>query len=278
MTAPLAPVLAHLRNEPSRTWSLIITVYGDAIAQRGGSVWLGTLLMFFQALDIGDGVVRTAMSRLAADKWLERKRVGRNSFYRLRSKGLAPFEAAARRIYSAVPEPWPGYFELLLPSDNDRQAMQDFGCGMIAPGVWIAPRPVVVEGLRLRAEGDSLTLRALATRAWPLTALGESYARFVVIFTPLRDFLTGGGALLPIEAMTVRILLIHEYRRIVLRDPLLPRVVLPEDWPGDAARGVCADIYRAVLVASEAWLDEHAIDETNAALPKDPTIFNRFSA
>ena len=76
---PLTEILRHLRAEPSRTWSVIITVFGDAIVPRGGSVWLGTLVRFFAALDIGDGVVRTAVSRLAADGWLERSRVGRNS-------------------------------------------------------------------------------------------------------------------------------------------------------------------------------------------------------
>ena len=62
----LAPILAHLNAGPSRTWSVIITLFGDAIVPRGGAIWLGTLLAIFRALDIGDGVVRTAMSRLTA--------------------------------------------------------------------------------------------------------------------------------------------------------------------------------------------------------------------
>src|SRR5260221_12339463 len=94
--AALGQVLDHLRREPSRTWSIIITVYGDAIVPRGGCVWLGTLLAFFKALGIADGVLRTAMSRLASDGWLERRRVGRNSFYRLAEKGRETFREAAR--------------------------------------------------------------------------------------------------------------------------------------------------------------------------------------
>ena len=83
MPQPLARIIEQLKREPSRTGSIVITVFGDAIVPRGGSVWLGTLLEFFEALDIDSGVVRTAMSRLAADGWLERNKVGRNSFYRL---------------------------------------------------------------------------------------------------------------------------------------------------------------------------------------------------
>ena len=72
MPHPLARIIGQLKREPSRTGSLVVTVFGDAIVPRGGSVWLGTLLAFFETLDIGSGVVRTAMSRLAADGWLER--------------------------------------------------------------------------------------------------------------------------------------------------------------------------------------------------------------
>src|SRR5271156_2866964 len=87
MPHPLARIVDQLKREPSRTGSIVITLFGDAIVPRGGSVWLGTLLAFFETLDIDSGVVRTAMSRLAADGWLERNKVGRNSFYRLGGEG-----------------------------------------------------------------------------------------------------------------------------------------------------------------------------------------------
>src|SRR5262245_8950300 len=109
--AALHRILSHLRGEPSRTWSIIITVYGDAIVPRGGSVWLGTLLSFFTALDIDGGVVRTAMSRLTSDGWLERHRVGRNSFYRLADKGRETFKQAARQIYNPHAPQWREHFE-----------------------------------------------------------------------------------------------------------------------------------------------------------------------
>ena len=96
MPHPLARILTQLKREPSRTGSIIITVFGDAIVPRGGSVWLGTLLGFFETLDIDSGVVRTAMSRLAADGWLERSKVGRNSFYRLAKKGRHTLTAVVR--------------------------------------------------------------------------------------------------------------------------------------------------------------------------------------
>src|SRR5258705_6060728 len=99
MPPPLARIVQQLKREPSRTGSIVITVFGDAIVPRGGSVWLGTLLEFFNALDIDGGVVRTAMSRLASDGWLERNKVGRNSFYRLGPKGPETLENTTKHIY-----------------------------------------------------------------------------------------------------------------------------------------------------------------------------------
>lgn len=283
MTAPVAsralsPILAQLRGEPSRTWSLIITMFGDAIAPRGGVVWLGTLLTFFRALDIGDGVVRTAMSRLAADGWLERSRVGRHSFYRLADKGRDAFREASARIYAPRPPAWAGYFDLaMLSSSADREAaraaLEAAGFGAAAPGVWIAPggaAPREVEGvLRLQAHGDARTHRALAARGWPLEATGAAYMRFLVAFGPLRAALEADAAFTDLEAFAARILMIHNYRRIVLRDPGLPAELLPADWPGAAARRLCATVYARVATASERWLDETAKGEDGAPLPAD---------
>src|ERR1700727_2506016 len=66
MAHPLARIIDQLKREPSRTGSIVITVFGDAIVPRGGSVWLGTLLEFFTTLDIDGSAVRTAMSRLCS--------------------------------------------------------------------------------------------------------------------------------------------------------------------------------------------------------------------
>ena len=167
MPQPLARIVEQLKREPSRTGSIVITVFGDAIVPRGGSVWLGTLLEFFRGLDIDSGVVRTAMSRLAADGWLERNKVGRNSFYRLDKKGRQTFDTATRHIYDPPPSDWTGRFELLLigngeDRDASRDALKNAGFGSPLPGVWVAPSgvPVPEEAagairLEVSAEDDS---------------------------------------------------------------------------------------------------------------------------
>jgi len=195
--APLGEILRHLRAEPSRTWSVIITVFGDAIVPRGGSVWLGTLVRFFAALGSNDGVVRTAMSRLAADGWLERSRVGRNSFYHLTEKGRVTFRQATAHIYGAHARHWNGRFEMLLigntrERESARPQLLTAGFGAVAPGVWVAPAGAPVprlacEVLHLDAGCDLATARTLAKACWPLERTAAAYARFLTLFTPFEE-------------------------------------------------------------------------------------------
>src|SRR3981189_3625198 len=112
MAQPLARIIEQLKREPSRTGSIVITVFGEAIGPGGGSVGLGTLLEFFEQLDIDASVVRTAMSRLTADGWFERNKVGRNSFYRLVQSGRQTFDIATKHIYGPPASDWAGGVEL----------------------------------------------------------------------------------------------------------------------------------------------------------------------
>src|SRR5258706_15757435 len=97
MAHPLARIIEQLKREPSRTGSIVITVFGDVIVPRGGSVWLGTLLEFFKALDIDSGVVRTAMSRLAADPRRQRKKGGPHNFFSAWKRGRRKLTCACKK-------------------------------------------------------------------------------------------------------------------------------------------------------------------------------------
>ena len=287
MPPPLARIIQQLKREPSRTGSIVITVFGDAIVPRGGSVWLGTLLAFFEMLDIEGGVVRTAMSRLATDGWLERSRVGRNSFYRLARKGRQTFDAATRHIYDPPPPDWTGRFELLLigageDRDASREALKNAGFGSPLPGVWVAPSGVPVPeeasgAIRLEVSAEDDSGRRLLRESWPLERTADAYLKFMNTFEPLRGWIARQDAIADADSFTARILLIHHYRRVVLRDPLLPTALLPQNWPGRAARELCGDIYRGLLPASEQWLDRNGTNESGPLPQAHPELARRFA-
>src|SRR5258705_2010764 len=249
MAHPLARIIEQQKREPSRTGSIVITVFGDAIVPRGGSVWLGTLLEFFKALDIESGVVRTAMSRLAADGGLERNKVGRKGFEPLEKGGRQTFDGATKHIYDPPPSGWTGRFELLLignsvDRDASREALKNAGFGSPLPGVWVAPSGVPIPeeaatAIRLEVSAEDDSGRRLLSESWPLQRTADAYLKFMKTFEPLRSWISRRERLSDIDAFTARILMIHYYRRGGLRDPLLPTALLPPGWPGHAGRRGC---------------------------------------
>ncbi len=123
------------------------------------------------------------------------------------------------------------------------------------------------------ADGDAARL---AAQAWPLAALADSYRHFIAAFAPLEAWLAGGHALPGLQALVARVLLVHEYRRVVLRHPPLPAALVPADWPGEAARALCGRLYAALLPASEQWLDAHGARAEGALPAAGAALARRF--
>ena len=150
-----------------------------------------------ETLAIDASVVRTAMSRLTADGWFERSKIGRNSFYRLVQKGRLTFDIATRHIYDPPPSDWTGRFELLLignaeDRDASREALKNAGFGSPVPGVWVAPSgaPIPEEAsraIRLEVSAEDDSGRRLLAESWPLERTADAYLKFMKTFEPLRS-------------------------------------------------------------------------------------------
>jgi phenylacetic acid degradation operon negative regulatory protein len=281
------------RERPIRAWSWIVTIYGDVVVPRGGELALSSLLAICAALGIEGGVVRTALTRLVADGLIERRRVGRNSFHRLAPRMADEFARATERIYFATPQRWSGTWRLaILPvgggEDGQGEALHQAGYGQLAPGVLLAPlgaggrlysgrEPLPGPAILLDATGAAADGPALATRAWNLARLAEDYRAFLATFAPLEAAFVAGSAVGDLEALALRIRLVHAYRRIALKDPLLPGELLPPGWPGNEARRICALIYRRVREPSERWLDRHGASAQGPLPPPDQSLQRRFA-
>lgn len=264
-------LLASLHSTPPlRVWSLIVTFYGDAIVPRGGELWLGTITELMAALRIDERAVRAAMSRLAKDDWVERHKIGRRSFYALSPAGRSEFAAASERIYNAsTNRKVDGWRIALLENGEGRQGQRErllkAGFGLLAPNVLIAAgQPAIgsdgeMEGLVvLAARFEQGNEEDLVARAFDLMPLSIRYRSFVQRYSPLLRAVEDRGVPTGIEAMAARVLVIHDYRRIVLRDPRLPARLLPKDWPGHDALRLCAALYRRLVSPSDAWLKRAA--------------------
>jgi len=252
-----------------RVWSLVITMFGDAVVPRGGQVPLGVLQDVMGRLRIEPGALRTAMSRLASDHWVIREREGRNSHYRLAEEGRHAFDLATRRIYSEGPPAWNGAWTVAIaPPNGDTDILADAtGLGFVRINGGVYLRPETEGAIRLDdalsgaliVHGESAEHPEAFHALWPSRDIADAYRTLIATVRPLQEALQAGSRLSGSDAMAARILLIHNWRRIVLRDPGLPRDLLPADWPGEAARSVVRDIYADLYAPSESWLDQSGL-------------------
>ena len=261
------------RQRPLRSGSLLITVLGDSIAPRGGVVTLGSLIRLAAPLRLPERLVRTSVGRLAQDGWLSSNREGRQSEYFLTERGRRRFAEATVRIYREALQSWDhNWTLLLLPTGDGLKSLREeliwLGFGQVRPGVLAHPSRSVADTreqlaeldanaevilLNAKSEGDKAD-RALIEAGWDLAELARSYRRFVDTFTPLRASLEAKSAPPAETAFVIRTLLIHEYRKIHLRDPLLPHSLLPADWIGTQAYELCRWLYRAVFFAADQYV------------------------
>lgn len=247
----IAPLMKGL---PLRAAAFIVTVYGDVVMPRGEVLWMGSLIRRCAQIGISENLVRTAASRLVAAGQLQGERVGRRSFYRLAPSARAEFARAAQLLYASG-QGAQGWLILHAPGLNEDDA-RHHRLGRMGGDVWIGPardEPPPPGALVFRA-GDPVDAAMLPKLAdfWDLPGLGQRYQALLDRFRPLLDRVAAGAAPGGAEALMARLLLVHVYRGVLLRDPGLPEGALPDDWPGTAARTLFRDLYRALSPAAEA--------------------------
>jgi phenylacetic acid degradation operon negative regulatory protein len=75
-------------------------------------------------------------------------------------------------------------------------------------------------------------------------------------------------------ALVIRLLLVHEYRRLLLKDTPLPAVLLPSSWPGTKAKLTAAGIYRQVANPSVTYIMAH-LEGLRGLLPEPSKQFTQ---
>ena len=253
-------VQALLDSQTPHAAHFIVTVYGDIVEPRGGTLWMGTLIEVCSAHGISESLVRTAVSRLVASGRLIGERNGRRSFYRLTAAARREFTAAARVLFFPVAAASGWLLWANAPDELNNRVWVRVGDGVaMAPDRADLERP---EGLlfRMEAEAGLERLPAFAAKLWNLDAIAEGYRQVISRFAPVLQGLEQGQGLDGAEALALRLMLVDQYRAVALRDPRLPSPTLPDDWTGQACRQLFIRLYRLLSPAAETHIGLHFRD------------------
>ena len=226
-----------------RTWSLIVTIFGDLARAPRAEIPGPVLSAITARIGVKPEAMRVALHRLRKDNWLTSRRDGRVSHYLLTDVGRAESEKATGRIYAtrpSAPETW--HLLIAGPMDPAERlerdaAMAASGHLALAPGVWLGPgrthRPApglfTIEGVPGQVPGW------LKAEIMP-PALAEAYAAFGATMATAANALGTDSATSALDRAALRVLVVHGWRRLVLRHPDLPDGFFPDGWAGPETR------------------------------------------
>ena len=236
-----------LKDQELRAAAFIVTVYGDIVLPRGGVFWTGSLIEIFNRAGLSESVVRTAVSRLVTANRLKGERNGRRSYYSLDASSRAEFEQAAKLLYQPDQEP-KGWQIIYAPDLTDADAAR-LRMGRMGSAIFIRPDrgQTLPENAQILRAQDPDDMGWLA-QFWDLSQIHQRYCDLIARFEPLYQ---RADALSPENALMVRLILVHMYRGVLLRDPRLPLNALPQDWQGHTARNLFRNLYLALSPKAE---------------------------
>lgn len=272
--------IAHQKSTIGRirVWSLVVTLYGDAVEPRccletdsePGLLSMAVLQEITGRIGIENNALRTAMSRLASDGWLKRKRVGRASYYRPSRQALQEIVSAGDVIYKFGTDKWTGGLMFALSSKQEgftnaeKHSLHFSDFAFRSRNFAVAPQtlnPVVCPNLKKVTYFNANAVEAGEASDFLdemefFIDLAPAYQQFIEAASILLDAQDKLAKISTLDALVLRALLVHHWRRIVLREAHWPNELRPDDWPGFEARAMMRKLYQLLLPASEAWLSK----------------------
>jgi phenylacetic acid degradation operon negative regulatory protein len=267
-------------------YALVFSLFGGYVLQRGVDIWTGSLIQALASLGFSDRMVRTTISRMKRMGYLEGRRVGRHSFYRLTDTGLREVHGARELAFGTLGTQWDGRWTVVTYSvpeehrelrDALRDSLKTFGFGCLVPGAWVSPHPLPVKMEKewqnigtwpyleiFKAEhvgpsepGD------FVSHAWPhLPALADRYRAYRDKYGQVPDRFER-EALDNEDCFVLHMQSLFEFMSIIIEDPALPPVLLPEDWPRPDAQSLYLRLRQLLAEPAGHFFDE--IYETSEA-------------
>ncbi|MBV1910594.1 MAG: hypothetical protein KUG78_14930 [Kangiellaceae bacterium] len=284
---------AHDANISCRT--IIITIFGDVVSQHGGWIWLGSLIDALKPLGYSERLVRTSVFRLVKEDWIKVDKIGRRSYYRLTDSALSHHKNAAKRIYSEDSRLSKNNWVILLPAFVDevksvvlKRQLNWLGFSSLTSGTYAHPNcdmdslmqtieeldlkdSVILFSSKTNDQFSSKTLKNLVYQKWEIESLIGRYQIFIDTYRPILTESDDRG-FTDAQCLSLRLLLIHEYRRILLSDHELAEDMLPQHWNGHQANQLVESLYELLRVPSIRFITSNL--QSNEGYLPQPSVEN----
>ena len=233
-----------------RVWSVIVTIFGDLAQARSDRISGPVLARLCEGLGIRADAMRVALHRLRRDGWILSEKSGRTSEYFLSDSAFRESLAARPKIYGPAPDPAQGLcLAIARPmTQNDRAQFEpdllQAGAVSIASGVYLLEAPLVQPEAQdfLQIAGPVETVPDWVQNGIANRDLADGYARLALALSRLDANVDECSAGTAFKRALLRVLVVHNWRRLVLRHPALPERFFPEGWQGEACRGLVAQL------------------------------------
>ena len=260
-------------RRPLRAKSLIATIFGDFIEPYGGKIWLTNLITLVQQFEINERLLRTSVFRLIEEGWLIKTREGRRSIYGLSEDGIEQTLLAAELLYHYKKRSWNGIWLFVIATSKNISAEKNIqlchrlslmGFEVLSKNIFAHPdmdnnlvKKVVAElGLQkqvmiMQSQNiESVNMidehtndQELVKQCCSYKDAEAMYNHFIIAYKPIIGVLKKTQRVTGDISFRLRVLLMHDYRRLLFKDPQLPVELLPGDWSGDKARALVKEIY-----------------------------------
>ncbi len=223
-----------------RVWSLMTSLFGDLAQGPGDEIDGPVLSAIMTVLEVKPEAARVALHRLRNDGWVTSVKSGRISRHSLTAKGRCESVAASPRIY-AQPHAGPAGWQLvMLETAEGQAAMRDIGFEQVLPRVFIGPAAVTAPSGALALPGGTAPSWLMA-QILPGNIAGD-YAKLHQSLNILSQNLPDPQGLRPLDVAVLRCLVVHNWRRLVLRHAPLPRGLVAENTALHQCHVIVAEI------------------------------------
>ncbi|MFW8636479.1 PaaX family transcriptional regulator C-terminal domain-containing protein [Cribrihabitans pelagius] len=227
-------------NDPQnqRVWSVIVSLFGDLAQEKGSRISGSALTRIITPMGIKPEAIRVALHRLRKDGWIESARAGRASVHYLTRYGRSQSAAVTPRIYerkAAAPRDW----HLLIAEDSAGQAtLEEL---LLLPNYIAVNRNTALgHGSMPRSLDDLLAAEVsrISVPGWLKARLfpQDLAAACASLQDALEQTPLPPPGLTAAQTGTLRTLIVHRWRRVVLRHPDLPPDFHPPGWCGESCR------------------------------------------